>query len=217
MSFETLRSAADRELDESLQTALAGRDFDVSNVLSRVRQEMQPAARPRRYVMWSGIAAAFFLLAVAAATLIDVASRGRAIAVEAACDHYEELMRPSAKRWRTQAADVSTFLNERFPNARDLTATLTPAGASFEKVGTCRLEGVRYAHLVYRRGAQQISVLVRMNEPLEQSVPRFDYHDDAFGLQLASFNTRQYTGIVITTLASGATRSISDSIASRLP
>jgi hypothetical protein len=205
----------DRELDQQLRLALAGEDLDVSRILSNVRDEMRPPAA-RHHFLWSGIAAAFFLIAILSATMIDVGSRGRAIAADASCDHYKEVVRSNGKKWRTLPAEVSVYLSQRFPHAGELVSALTPPGASFEKVGTCRLEGVRYAHFVYRLGAEQVSVFVRLNEPVERRLPPFDYHDDKFGLQVATFNTPRYTGLVVCTLASSATHGISDTIARRL-
>lgn len=221
MTFETPdRSAVDRDLDETLRLALADEDLDVSPILSRVRREMRPLTASRRHVarkfVWGGIAAAFLSMAIVSATLIDVARRSHATAIDAACDHDEELVRPSAKKWQTQPADVSVYLSQRFPDGGNLVGALTPPGASFEKVGTCRLDGVRFAHFVYRLGAREISVFVRLTGPLELPTPRFDYYDDRFGLQVAAFNTRRYTGVVVSTLASAATRGMSDTIARRL-
>lgn len=221
MNFEEMRDrrAEERDFDDRLRRALTEDALDVSPLLARVRQEMQPAAASRRHVFRNfvlGAIAAGLLIAIVPALLTGVPRRSPAIAVDAACDHYDEVVRLRAKKWHTSPADVGAYLHQHFPHSRDLVGSLTPPGASFKKVGTCRLHGLRFAHFVYRSGTEEISVFVRLTEPGGKPLPRFDYHDDRFGLQVAGFNTRRYEGLIVSTLASGPTRDLADGLARRL-
>jgi hypothetical protein len=238
MTFDEMRErhAEERDLDESLRRALTEERLDVSRVLKRVRTEMRSAsctraagdvggpspggavARPGRF------ARSFLNQAIAAALLIVIVSgvlmferpRILPIAAEAACDHYDELVRLEKKKWHTAPADVAVYVNRHFPAGGDLARSLTPPGASFEKVGTCRLQGERFIHFVYRSGPRNISVFVRLSEPGEAPLPHLDYHDDRRGLQVAGFNTARYEGLVVTTLPSAPTQRIADQLAQRL-
>jgi hypothetical protein len=219
--FDDHRSAVeqDRELDDMLRKAMMDETPDVSPLLARVRREMAPVAASR-----TRATPAFVLSAVAAVLLIVVISgafviqsrRNSALAVDAACDHFDELVQPSDKKWATAPADVDAYVREHFPQRRDIVGALTPRGASFQKLASCRLLSARFAHFVYRSGDREISIFVRISQPYEDRVRRVDYFDRRLQLQVASFITPRYEGLVVAAAPSAATREIANTLAARL-
>jgi hypothetical protein len=136
--------------------------------------------------------------------------------VDAACDHFDELVQVSDKKWTSAPADVDAYVQQHFPQRRDIVGALTPPGASFEKLASCRLLSARFAHFVYRSGGREVSVFVRISDPYVDPVRRVDYVDSRLRLQVAGFITPRYEGLVVATVSSAATRQIADTIASRL-
>jgi hypothetical protein len=208
----------DRQLDDMLRASMTDDAPDVSRLLTRVREEMRPLAAPGRrrltFVL-SAAAAALFITIVSGALMIR-AGRNSALAVDAACDHFDELVQVSDKKWATAPADVDTYVQQHFPRNRDIIGALTPPGASFEKLASCRLLSVRFAHFVYRSDGRDISVFVRISDPYEHPVRRVDYFDRRLRLQVAGFITLRYEGLVVATVSSQATREIADTLAARL-
>ena len=74
-----------------------------------MRREMQPVpAVPRSFsstFALSAVAATLFFTIMAGALVIR-AQRNSALAVDAACDHFDELAQASDKKWATASADV---------------------------------------------------------------------------------------------------------------
>jgi hypothetical protein len=209
----------DRELDDMLRAAMKDDAPDVSGLLARVREEMHPAVAPRRrpsttFVL-SAVAAALFFTIVSGVLVIR-ARRNAALAVDAACDHWDELVQVSDKKWSTAPADVHAYVQQHFPKRPDIVAALTPPGASFAKVASCRLLSARFAHFVFRSEGREISVFVRISDPYEDPVRRIDYIDRRLRLQVAGFITPRYEGLVVTAVSSQATREIADTLAARL-
>jgi hypothetical protein len=210
----------DRDLDRSLRLAMSGEALNVSQLLSRVREEMKPSRSSHaRAFLLSGIAATLLIAIVSVIWIARPIPAARIVlAADAACDHYDEIIRLQPKNFVTSPADVDARLSGRFGRGADLVAQLQPRGASFEKVAVCRLVGGnRYAHFVYRSAAGgRISVFVRLNGAGEDSPSPFDYHADRYGLQVATFSTPRYQGFVVSTLPSDESRAIGDDIAGRL-
>ena len=206
----------DREMDDMLRTAM-DETPDVSRLLGRVRQEMKPVAAPRRRVTFAlGAVAAVLLIAIVSGAFLIRSARNSALAVDAACDHFDELVQVSDKKWVTAPADVDAYVQQHFPRSRNIVGALAPANGSFEKVASCRLLTARFAHFVYRSNGRDISVFVRMSEPDDQPVRRVDYLDRRLQLQVAGFVTPRYEGLVVAALSPAATRAIADSLAARL-
>ena len=210
---------ADRELDARLRLAMLEETPDVSQVIARVRLGMQPEPAVRRrtsltYAL-SAVAATLFFVVVAGAVMLGI-QRKSALAVDAACDHFDELMQVSDKKWAAAPADVDAYLQRQFPRNGDLVRALTPPGASFEKLASCRLLSARFAHFVYRAEGRDISIFVRISDPNEHPVRRVDYSDRRLGLQVAGFITPRYEGLVVGDLSPAAMREIADTVASRL-
>ena len=219
--FDDKHNAAeeDRELDETLRTAMLAEEPDVSQLLARVRQEMEPVPAMRRrssstFVL-RAVAAALFLVIIAGALMIR-ARRNTALAVDAACDHWDELVQVSDKKWVTAPADVDAYVQQHFPRDREIVRSLTPSGASFAKLASCRLLSARFAHFVYRAGGREISIFVRISDPYEHPVRLVDHTDRRLHLQVASFVTPRYEGLVVAALSAAATREIADAVAGRL-
>jgi hypothetical protein len=216
MFDETHITAEDRELDDRLRTAMMKDAPDVSQLITRVRREMQPAPSSRRRTFVLGaVAAALFFTIIGGALLIR-AQRNSALAVDAACDHFDELVQVSDKKWAAAPADVDAYVQQHFPRRRDIVRALTPPGASFEKLASCRLLSARFAHFVYRSDGRDISIFVRISDPYEHPVRRVDHVDSRLRLQVASFITPRYEGLVVAALSSAATREMADTVAGRL-
>jgi hypothetical protein len=209
----------DRELDDRLRAAVMDETPDVSQLLARVRSEMQPVPaarrRPTPTFVLSAVAATL-LIAIITGSLMILAQRNSALAVDAACDHADELVQPSDKKWATAPADVDAYVQQHFPQSRDIIHALTPAGGSFEKLASCRLLSVRFAHFVYRAEGREVSIFVRISDPREHPVRRVDYFDSRLRLQVAGFITPRYEGLVVAALSSAATREIADKVAAGL-
>ncbi|HET7710601.1 MAG TPA: hypothetical protein VFL80_01590 [Thermoanaerobaculia bacterium] len=209
----------DRELDDRLRLAMMDEAPDVSQLLSRVRREMQPGVATRLRS-----SSPFVLRAVAAALLVTVitgglmiqARRNAALAVDAACDHFDELVQVSDKKWATAPADVDAYVQQHFPDRRDIVGALTPPGASFQKLASCRLLSARFAHFVYRANGRDVSVFVRISDPGNEPVRRVDYADARLRLQVSGFIAPGYDGLVVAAISSAATRDIADTVAGRL-
>jgi hypothetical protein len=209
----------DPELDDMLRTAMQDDAPDVSALLTRVRREMKAEAAPRRLALTTlvmrAVAAALFITIVAGALIIR-STRNSALALDAACDHFDELVQDSDKQWTTAPADVDAYVHAHFPGKRDIVGALAPPGASFEKLASCRLLTARFAHFVYRSEGREVSVFVRISDPHQSPVRRIDYFDHRLKLQVAGFVTPRYEGLVVSTVSSQAARSIADTLASRL-
>ena len=165
--------------------------------------------------MLSAVAASLFFAIVAGALMIR-AQRNSALAVDAACDHFDELVQVSDKKWTSASADVDAYVQQHFPGNRDIVRALTPPGASFEKLASCRLLTARFAHFVYRSDGRDISIFVRISDPNEHPVRRVDHIEERLRLQVAGFVTPRFEGLVVATLSSAATREIADKVAARL-
>jgi hypothetical protein len=214
-----MRTIDDRDLDQMLRAAVGVDSPDVAPLLTRVRHAMRGEAVQRRrpsttYV--SGAVAAALFVAIVTGLLMIRADRNSALAVDAACDHFDELVQPSDKKWATAAADVDAYVQQHFPRDRNIVRALTPPGASFEKLASCRLLSVRFAHFVYRSEGRDISVFVRISDPSEHPVRRVDHVDRRLRLQVAGFITPRYEGLVVASVSSAATRQIADAIAAGL-
>jgi hypothetical protein len=222
-TFDDYRAASedDRNLDERLRAAMIDDAPDVTKLLANVRREMQPVVPPRRLrlpssvFMLRAVAAALFLTIITGAVMIQT-RRNTALAVDAACDHFDELVQVSDKKWATAPADVDAYVHRNFPNRLDIVSVLTPAGAEFEKLASCRLLSARFAHFVYRANGAEVSVFVRISEPYNHPVRPVDYTDTRLRLQVASFITPRYEGLVVATVSAVATRDIADTLAARL-
>lgn len=209
----------DSELDDILRTAMKDETPDVTPLLARVRHEMRREAAPHRAPF-----AAFAMRAVAAALFIAIISgalvlrsaRNSALAVDAACDHFDELVQASDKKWTAAPSDVDAYVHQHFGGRSDILSAFAPPGASFEKLASCRLLSARFAHLVYRSGGREVSVFVRLSEPDEHPVHRVDYFDRRLQLHVAGFITPRYEGLVVADASSKATRQMADTLAARL-
>jgi hypothetical protein len=210
---------ADRELDARLRQAMMEDTPDVSQVLARVRRGMEPgpAAARRSFFTYAlgAVAAALFFVVVTGAVMLGI-QRKSVLAVDAACDHFDELMQVSDKKWASAPADVDAYVQRQFPGNRDIVGALAPPGGAFQKLASCRLLSVRFAHFVYRVEGRDVSIFVRISDRYEHPVRRVDYSDRRLGLQVAGFITPRYEGLVVGALSSAATRAIADTVASRL-
>jgi hypothetical protein len=214
-----VKTLDDQQLDERLRLAMMDEAPDASALLIRVRREMQPAPAARRSRSTTfalGAVAAVLFFTVLTGALMIRAHRNSALAVDAACDHFDELVQASDKKWATARADVDAYVQQNFPDRRDIIRALTPRGASFQKLASCRLLSARYAHFVYRENGRDISIFVRISDPAYDPVRPIDYFDDRLGLQVAGFITPGYDGLVVATLSSAATREIADTVAAHL-
>jgi hypothetical protein len=208
----------DREMDDMLRASMKDDMPDVSGVLARVREGMRPGAAPRppRATYALGAVAALFLIMIVGGAFMIQARRKSALAVDAACDHFDELVQASDKNWITAPADVDAYLQQHFPRSPHIVRALTPAGGSFEKLASCRLLTARFTHFVYRSEGREVSVFVRLSGPDDNPVRRTDYVDSRLHLQVAGFVTQRYQGLVVAALSPAATRAIADTVAARL-
>jgi Putative zinc-finger len=211
---------ADRELDDALRTAILEETPDVSAVLSRVHEHMAApwwAGMPR---LLSGRVA----VAVGAMILIVMISlpgfylyqARKELALAAAGDHYSDLVLLRHPDWEHTPEEVARFMQQQFPQKQQLLRSLTPEGASFEKVRLCNVDGRLYAHFVFRTGTAETSVFLR---PVPQGPARYPaarLSDGEHGLEVAGFSSLGLIGMVVSPRGVVPAREVADRLAKTL-
>jgi hypothetical protein len=191
---------ADRELDNALRTAMLEETVDVSTALDRFHERI---AAP-----WWKRMPQFISLRMAAVTVILVFAliglprlyvhqAQRNMALAAASDHYDDLVLLRHPDWEYKPEDVTHFMEAQFPHKENLLASITPAGASLEKVRVCNLRGTSYAHFVFRTGRVETSVYLLANPEGSPSYQAAHLRDGDHGLEVAGFSSGGLTGMVV--------------------
>lgn len=193
--------SADRELDEGLRAAMLENTPDVSAVLQRVQARMAAPwwKRMPKFV------SAYTLAAVVAAVVVlgfglprlYVNQAQRSIAVNAANDHYGDLVLLRHSDWTYTPQDIAQFINERFPQRQDLLNVITPSGTSFEKVRMCNVGGTRYAHFVFKNGALETSVFLATTARETNENSTFHMTEAGHGLEVSEFFLPHVTGMIV--------------------
>lgn len=211
--------SADRELDDTLRTAMLEHSPDVSAVLDRVHAGMTaPGWKRMLRVGWvrvGALAATFAVVAVLAVSIFHAHQVQRSMALAAATDHYSDLVLLRHPDWTYQAQDVARFMQEQFPQ-QDLLAVITPKGASFEKVRLCNLGGTQYAHFVFRIGATETSVFLLPNDKAGNRHDATHLADAGHGLEVSGFSSPQLTGMVVGNKGQVPTQEIANRLAGML-
>ena len=191
---------ADRELDNALRSAMLEETADVSAVLDRVHQRIAaPWWKRRPQLISLRMAAVVIILVFALIGLprVYVHQAQRNMALAAASDHYEDLVLLRHSDWEHKPEDVAHFMQAQFPQKQDLLSSITPAGASLEKVRLCKLRGTSYAHFVFRTGTVETSVYLLANPKDGASYQASHLRDGGHGLEVAGFSSADLTGMVV--------------------
>ncbi len=191
---------ADRELDNALRIAMLEETADVSAVLDRVHERIAAPWWKRRAQLISlrmAAVAVILLFALIVLPRFYVHQAQRNMALAAASDHYQDLVLLRHSDWEHKPEDVTRFIQAQFPQKQNLLPSITPPGASLEKVRLCKLRGASYAHFVFRTGTVETSVYLLANPdggaPYQAAYLRNGDH----GLEVAGFSSAGMTGMVV--------------------
>ncbi|HEY2913331.1 MAG TPA: zf-HC2 domain-containing protein [Candidatus Angelobacter sp.] len=208
--------SADRELDEALRTAMLEDSPDVSGVLVRVHARMTaPDWKRMLHLGWAragALAAMIVLVAVLGLSLFHADQVQKVMALDAANDHYSDLVLLRHPDWAYQPQDVAHFIQEQF-SEHDLLAVITPKGASFEKVRLCNLGGTQFAHFVFRSGATETSVFLLPNGKTRNRHSSIHLADAGHGLEVSGFSSPALSGIVVGNKGQVPTQEIANRLA----
>lgn len=210
---------ADSELDSALRTAVLEQSPDVSAVLNRVYEGMTaPRWKWMTQLVPMRMAAVVAVLVVALIALpwLYVQQARRNIALAAAGDHYRDVVVPKRTDWAYKPEDVARFLQRRFPQKQNLLPSITPEGASLEKVRLCVLRGTPYAHFVFKTGTVETSVYLETNSGGPSSYQAVDLRDSELGLDVAGFSSAGVTGMVVGQHGLVSTLAIADRLSKAL-
>jgi hypothetical protein len=192
---------ADRELDDSLRTAMLQEPADISAVLGRVYARIAMPwwrRRPQLISLRMGAVAlvlVFALLIVFPTVYVHQAQRSMAMA--AASDHYEDLVLQRHSDWEHNPEDVTRLVQAQFPQKQNLLLSITPAGASLEKVRLCKLRGTTYVHFVFATGTSETSVYLLANTDGHVRYQAAHLLDGDHGLEVAGFSATGLSGMVV--------------------
>ncbi|HEV8181329.1 MAG TPA: zf-HC2 domain-containing protein [Candidatus Angelobacter sp.] len=192
---------ADRELDNALRNAMLEEEIpDVSAVLARVHERMAAPwwkRMPRLVSVRLAVAAAIMVFALIALPRLYLNQAQRSMALAAAGDHYQDLVLLRHPDWEYKPEDVTRFLQRQFPQKQNLLPSITPEGASFEKVRLCNLRGTSYAHFVFRTGTVETSVFLLPHPDGRTPNQAVHLNQGEHGLDVAGFSSAGLTGMVV--------------------
>ena len=191
---------ADRELDNALRAAMLEETADVSAVLGRVQQRIATPwwkRRPQLISLRMAAVAVILVFALIGLPRVYVHQVQRNMALAAASDHYDDLVLLRHSDWERKPEDVARFMQAKFPQKQDLLPSITPAGASLEKVRVCKLRGTSYAHFVFSTGTVETSVYLRANPDRGSAYQAAHLLDGDHGLEVTGFSSANLTGMVV--------------------
>src|SRR5262249_61933896 len=131
-------------------------------------------------------------------------------------DHYGDLVLQRHSDWTYTPQDVAHFINEKFPQRRDLLNVITPSGTSFEKVRMCNVGGTRYAHFVFKNGAQETSVFLAPAAGETNQNSTFHMVEAGHGLEVSEFFLPSVTGMIVGNSGAVPTEEIAGQLARTL-
>jgi hypothetical protein len=210
---------ADRDLDDTLRTAILETTPDVSAVLGRVHDRMAAPwwkRMPRLLPARVAAVAVLVMFALMAAPQLYRHQAQKNVALAAADDHFNDLVLFRHPDWDYKPDDVTRFMQSQFPQAKNLLPAITPAGASFEKVRLCNLGGTSYAHFVFRTGATETSVFLLPTPHGRPAYQAARLQDRQHGLDVAGFSSDGLTGIVVGPQGKVSAGEIADRLATSL-
>ncbi|HEY7404484.1 MAG TPA: zf-HC2 domain-containing protein [Candidatus Angelobacter sp.] len=212
--------AADREQDDALRTAMLEETPDVSAVLERVHDRMTAPwwrRTPRPVFVRTGVLVAMILIvALISLPRLYMHHVQREMALQAVDDHYSDLVLLRHPDWESHPEDVARFLAKEFPQEQDLLRSITPRNSSFEKVRVCNLDGIAYAHFVFKTGREQASVFLRINPEGKSTYEAAHLSNGGHGLEVSGFSSSAMSGMVVGKQGAVATEKIAGQLASTL-
>jgi hypothetical protein len=191
---------ADRELDDALRTAMLEETADVSAVLNRFHERIAAPWWKRTPQLISIRMAAVAIILVFAFSILPrlyVHEAQRNMALAAASDHYDDLVLLRHADWKYKPEDVTGFMQTQFPRNQNLLPSITPAGASLEKVRLCKLRGSSFAHFVFRTGTVETSVYLLANPDGATPYQAAHLRDGDHGLEVSGFSSAGMNGMVV--------------------
>ena len=119
------------------------------------------------------------------------------MALAAASDHYDHLVSLRHADWKYKPEDVTGFMQTQFPRNQNLLPSITPVGASLEKVRLCKLRGSSFAHFVFRTGTVETSVYLLANPDGATQYQAAHLREGDHGLEVSGFSSAGMTGMVV--------------------
>jgi hypothetical protein len=159
--------------------------------------------------------ATIVLIAVLGLSMFHARQAQRTRALDAANDHYSDLVLLRHPDWAYLPQDVAHFMQEQFPQ-QDLLAAITPEGASFEKVRLCNVGGTKYAHFVFKNGSTETSVFLLPNGKASSRHDAIHLADAGHGLEVSEFSSAAMTGLVVGNKGQVPTQEIANRLAGTL-
>jgi hypothetical protein len=189
---------ADRELDDALRTAMLEQTADVSAVLDRIHKRIAWWKRTPQLISIRVAGVAIILVfAFIVLPRLYVHEAQRNMALAAASDHYEDLVLLRHADWKYKPEDVTRFMQTQFPLNQNLLPSITPAGASLEKVRLCKLRGTSFAHFVFKTGTVETSVYLLADPDGGTPYQAAHLRDGDHGLEVSGFSSAGMTGMVV--------------------
>ena len=191
---------ADRDLDNALRTAMLEETADVSAVLDRIHERIAAPwwkRRPQLLSLRMAAVAVILVFALIGLSRVYVYQAQRNMALAAASDHYQDLVLLRHPDWEYKPDDVTHFMQAQFPQKENLLPSITPAGASLEKVRLCKLRGTSYAHFVFKNGNVETSVYLLANPDGSRPYEAAHLQDGDHGLEVAGFSSAGMNGMVV--------------------
>jgi len=191
---------ADRELDDALRTAMLEETADVSAAVNRIHKRIAAPwwkRTPQLISIRVAVVAIILLFAFIVLNRLYVHELQRNMAFAAASDHYEDLVLLRHTDWKYKPEDVMGFIQAQFPRNQNLLPSITPAGASLEKVRLCKLRGTSFAHFVFKTGRVETSVYLLANPDGGTPYQSADLRDGDHGLEVSGFSSAGMTGMVV--------------------
>lgn len=215
-----MAATADRELDDALRAAMLEETPDVSAVLGRVHERMaapwwnrMPHLLSTRVAVAVGAMLVIVMISLPGFYLYQARKN---LALAAAGDHYSDLVLLRHPDWEQTTDEVARFMQQQFPQKQHLLRSITPEGASFEKVRLCNVAGRVYAHFVFRSGTAETSVFLR---PVPQGPARYPaahLSDEEHGLEVAGFSSPGMVGMVVAPRGAVPAREVADHLSKTL-
>jgi len=216
-----------KNYDNLLRQAFAEEALETAALRERVRQQIRAAEKPRASwwkipQMRFGFAAAALLIVLCAAIFYFVAKQNQpTIYAGVARDHTEDVIEQMPKNgWRDGELPASIYAREQLGDA--VVSTIAPEGFRLVRTRLCNPAGEPFVHLIFDNGAKQISFYVRKNgntlpgNPVEVFNNRAFYAERFDNLEVAGFQSAQYTVLVVAPLTRAETLSFAQNAAERI-
>lgn len=192
------------ELDRMVLAAVTRDTPAADDLVARIQQKLdgnrvgRPFLLQRRWPVFAG-AAAMVLLAAMAISRFAASDPMHLLCQDAADDHRSEVVLHEPRHWHTTGNEINDLVRRTVPGTQ---VPPTLAGLTLQKARICGLLQATALHLVYGKGAQQVSVFFMLQRelpsdslPSQAAVSRVHQENDS-GIAVASF-AQDGMGVVV--------------------